>query len=56
MKAAISAVATTNGHVKSHIGKAGLRRMTRRLAEKRAVGDGSKPKFEGVALLRSLKK
>ena len=56
MKAAIPAAATTNGHAKSHLGKAGLRRMTRRLAEKRAVVDASKPKFDGVALLRSLKK
>jgi hypothetical protein len=31
-------------------------RMTRELAEARAVGDPSKPKFDGVALLRSLKR
>jgi hypothetical protein len=31
-------------------------RMTRELAEARAVGDPSKPKFDGVAFLRSLKK
>lgn len=31
-------------------------RMTRPLAEKRAVGDAKAPKFDGVAFLRSLKK
>lgn len=31
------------------------RRMNRRLAEERAVGDVSKPKFDGVVLLRGLK-
>jgi hypothetical protein len=31
-------------------------RMTRRLAEERAVGEIEKPKFDGVALLRLLKK
>lgn len=31
-------------------------RMTRELAEARAVGDPTKPKFDGVAFLRSLKK
>jgi hypothetical protein len=56
MKAAVPSEATTNGHAKSHAAKAGRLRMTRRLAEKRAVGDASKPKFDGVALLRSLKK
>ena len=30
--------------------------MTRRLAEKRAVGDPKAPKFDGAAFLRSLKK
>lgn len=52
MKAASTTEATTNGHAT----KRGPLRMTRRLAEKRAVGDASKPKFDGVALLRSLKK
>ena len=31
-------------------------RMTRELAEARAVGDPTKPKFDGVAFLRGLKK
>jgi hypothetical protein len=31
-------------------------RMTRELAEARAVGDPTKPKFDGVAFLRTLKK
>lgn len=31
-------------------------RMTRELAEARAVGDSTKPKFDGVAILRGLKK
>jgi len=34
----------------------GRPRMTRVLAEKRAVGDSKAPKFDGVALLQSLKK
>ena len=41
----------------SALGRAASRpRMTRRLAERRAVGDPAKPKFDGVALLRLLKK
>ena len=31
-------------------------RMTRRLAETRAVGDAKAPKFDGVEFLRSLRK
>ena len=31
-------------------------RMTRELAEARAVGDPSKPKFDGVMFLRGLRK
>jgi hypothetical protein len=30
--------------------------MPRELAEARAVGDATKPKFDGVAFLRTLKK
>ena len=56
MKAAIPADPTTNGRAKPRAAKAGRLRMTRRLAEKRSVGDDGKPKFDGVALLRSLKK
>ena len=36
--------------------KAARPRMTRLLAEERAVGDAKAPKFDGVAFLRSLKK
>ncbi len=56
MKAASTAESATNGHAKARAPKRSPLRMTRRLAEKRAVGDASKPKFDGVALLRSLKK
>ena len=56
MKAASSVETATNGHAKPRAAKPGRLRMTRRLAEKRAVGDAGKPKFDGVALLRSLKK
>ena len=56
MKAASSVETATNGHAKPHAARPGRLRMTRRLAEKRAVGDAGKPKFDGVALLRSLKK
>ena len=57
MKAATSASETlSNGHTKPQPAKSTGPRMTRRLAEKRAVGDASGPKFDGVALLRSLKK
>lgn len=31
-------------------------RMTKRLAEERAVGDAKAPKFDGVEFLRSLRK
>ena len=56
MKAASATEATTNGHTTPRARKPNRLRMTRRLAEKRAVGDASKPKFDGVALLRTLKK
>ncbi len=36
--------------------KAARPRMTRSLAEKRAVGDATARKFDGAAFLRSLKK
>jgi hypothetical protein len=41
---------------KSRAPKAVRPRMTRALAEERAVGDPRAPKFDGVAFLRSLKK
>jgi len=50
-------IATTpaNGRSKAQP-KTGILRMTRQLAEKRAVGDPKAPKFDGVAFLRTLKK
>ena len=45
-----------NGQTKLASTKAARPRMTRRLAEKRAVGDANTPKFDGTAFLRSLKK
>ena len=56
MKATFPTDTTANGQSKPHAAKLAGPRMTRRLATKRAVGDASKPKFDGVALLRSLKK
>ncbi len=57
MKAVIAASETaSNGHTKTRPAKSTGPRMTRRLAEKRAVGDAKGTKFDGVALLRSLKK
>ncbi len=43
-------------HTKPSASKASRPRMTRQLAEKRAVGDPKAPKFDGAAFLRSLKK
>ena len=48
--------APANGHAKLATAKAVRPRMTRRLAEQRAVGDRKAPKFDGVAFLRTLKK
>jgi len=50
------APAGRNGRTKAPRVKAPRLRMTRRLAEKRAVGDAKAPKFDGVAFVRSLKK
>lgn len=51
-----TASAPANGHTKQAPPTASRPRMTRRLAEKRAVGDPKAPKFDGAAFLRSLKK
>jgi hypothetical protein len=50
-----TATAPANGRSKAQPKPASLR-MTRKLAEKRAVGDPKAPKFDGVAFLRTLKK
>ena len=50
-----TATAPANGHSKAQLKPASLR-MTRQLAEKRAVGDPKAPKFDGAAFLRTLKK
>ena len=50
-----TAMAPASGRSKARP-KPGSLRMTRQLAEKRAVGDPKAPKFDGVAFLRTLKK
>ena len=45
-----------NGRAKPRRPQSARPRMTRQLAEKRAVGDPKATKFDGVAFLRSLKK
>ncbi len=47
---------TSNGKPKFIVSKSARPRMTRKLAEARAVGDVKHPKFDGVAFLASLKK
>jgi hypothetical protein len=49
-------VLSANGGIKLHRARPARLRMTRVLAEKRAVGDNKAPKFDGVAFLRSLRK
>jgi hypothetical protein len=51
-----TARAGRNGRPKTARVKTRRLRMTRRLAEERAVGDAKAPKFDGVVFLRSLKK
>jgi hypothetical protein len=51
-----AARAGRNGRTKTSRVKTPRLRMTRRLAEERAVGDAKAPKFDGVVFLRSLKK
>jgi len=50
-----TAMAPAKGRSKAQPKPGGLR-MTRQLAEKRAVGDPKAPKFDGVAFLRTLRK
>lgn len=47
---------TSRGKTKFIVTKSSRPRMTRELAEQRAVGDADEPKFDGAAFLRSLKK
>ena len=49
-------VLSSNGGVKVRRARPVRLRMTRVLAEKRAVGDARGRKFDGVAFLRSLRK
>jgi antitoxin (DNA-binding transcriptional repressor) of toxin-antitoxin stability system len=49
-------VVTANGKPKFVVSKARTPRMTRRLAEARAVGSSKASKFDGTAFLASLKK
>jgi len=56
MKAVTSNETAANNRAKPRSAKPGPPRMTRRLAELRAVGDAKGPKFDGVAWLRSFKK
>lgn len=51
-----TASATADDHSRPPTAKAARPRMTRQLAEKRAVGDAKAPKFDGAAFLRTLKK
>jgi hypothetical protein len=47
---------TANGKPKFVVSKSSRPRMSRALAEKRAVGDQNGPSFDGTAFLASLKK
>jgi hypothetical protein len=49
-------VVTANGKPKFVVSKSRRPKMTRRLAEARAVGSAGAAKFDGTALLGSLKK
>jgi len=49
-------VVTANGKPKFVVSKGAAPRMTRKLAEARAIGDSKGPKFDGTAFLASLKK
>ena len=51
-----TATSSANGRTKLAPRLARSPRMTRPLAEKRAVGDPKAPRFDGVAFLRLLKK
>ncbi len=47
---------TEKGKLKFVVSKASRPRMTRKLAEARAVGNPKKPRFDGTTFLASLKK
>ncbi|HEY3912913.1 MAG TPA: hypothetical protein VGN61_00390 [Verrucomicrobiae bacterium] len=49
-------VVTAKGKAKFVVSKSARPRMTRNLAESRAIGDPKRPKFDGTAFLASLKK
>ena len=49
-------VVTANGNPKFVVMKSARPKMTRKLAEQRAVGDSGHPKFDGTAFLASRKK
>ena len=49
-------VVTANGKPKFVVSKGATPRMTRRLAEARAIGDPKGLKFDGTAFLASLKR
>jgi antitoxin (DNA-binding transcriptional repressor) of toxin-antitoxin stability system len=49
-------VVTADGKPKFVVSKSSRPKMTRRLAEERAVGDASEPKVDLTAFLASLKK
>ncbi len=49
-------VVTANGKPKFVVSKSSRPKMSRELAEKRAVGDPNAPRFDGAAFLASLKK
>ena len=49
-------IVTANGKPRFVVSKGATPRMTRKLAEERAVGDAKGLKFDGTAFLASLKK
>jgi antitoxin (DNA-binding transcriptional repressor) of toxin-antitoxin stability system len=49
-------VVTANGKPKFVVSKSPRPKMSRALAEKRAIGDPNGPSFDGAAFLASLKK
>jgi antitoxin (DNA-binding transcriptional repressor) of toxin-antitoxin stability system len=49
-------VVTANGKPKFLVSKGARPKMTRRLAEERAIGDSKGRRFDGTAFLASLKK
>jgi antitoxin (DNA-binding transcriptional repressor) of toxin-antitoxin stability system len=49
-------VVTANGNPKFLVSKGARPKMTRKLAEERAIGDAKRSRFNGAAFLASLKK